>query len=98
MHFAAFLGGAESVRVLIDAGSDVSAVARNGMQVQPLHSAAALGDVAACELLLDAGADPNAAQQGGFVPLDEAKLKGNTALVSSLESRGANVSGNPLPD
>jgi ankyrin repeat protein len=97
LHFASFLGGAEAVRVLIDAGSDVSAAARNDMRVQPLHSAAALGDVAACELLLDAGADPNASQQGGFVPLDEAVLKKNDPLVSLLQARGAKVSGNPLP-
>jgi len=97
LHFAAFLGGAAAVRVLIEAGSDVNAVARNDMRVQPLHSAAALGDVSACELLLDAGADPNAAQQGGYVPLDEAVMRKNDALATLLRSRGANVSGNPLP-
>ena len=88
----AYLGGADAVLRVIDAGSDVSA-ARNDMRVQPLHSAAALGDVAACELLLDAGADPNATQQGGFVPLDEALLTKNDALATLLRSRGAKVSG-----
>jgi ankyrin repeat protein len=97
LHFAAFLGGANVVRVLIDAGADVSAVARNEMLVQPLHSAAALGDVVACDLLLDAGADPNAPQQGGFVPLDEALIKKNEPLANLLRSRGAKLSGNPLP-
>jgi ankyrin repeat protein len=97
LHFAAYLGGADAVSVLIDAGADVGAVARNDMLVQPLHSAAALGDVAACELLLDAGADPNAAQQGGFVPLDEALITKNDALAKLLRSRGGEVSGNPLP-
>src|SRR6202023_4185501 len=89
LHFAAYLGGADAVRVLIDAGADVHAVARNDMRVQPLHSAAALGGVGACELLLNAGADPNAAQQGGFVPLDEALLTKNDALASLLRERGA---------
>jgi ankyrin repeat protein len=97
LHFAAFLGGADAVRVLIDAGADVRAVARNDMRVEPLHSAAALGDVAACELLLDAGADPNAAQQGGYVPLDEAIMNKKDALAELLRARGAQVSGNPLP-
>jgi ankyrin repeat protein len=97
LHFAAYLGGADAVRVLIEAGADVHAVARNDMRVQPLHSAAALGDVGACELLLNAGADPNATQQGGFVPLDEAIITKNDALVELLRSRRAKVSGNPLP-
>jgi uncharacterized protein len=45
LHFAAYLGGVVPVRVLLDAGAHVDAVARNAMQVQPMHSAAALGDV-----------------------------------------------------
>jgi ankyrin repeat protein len=94
LHFAAFLGGAESVRVLLDAGADVHAVARNDMRVQPLHSAAALGDVEACRMLLDAGADPNAQQQGGYVPLDEAVFNGKDDLAALLRARGAQVSGN----
>jgi ankyrin repeat protein len=98
LHFAAYLGGADAVRVLIEAGSDPRAVARNDMRVQPLHSAAALGDVAACELLLRAGADPNATQQGGFVPLDEALITKNEPLAELLRAHGARLSGNPLPD
>ena len=97
LHFAAFLGGADAVRVLIAAGADVGAVARNDMRVQPLHSAAALGDVEACRLLLDAGADPNAAQQGGYVPLDEAVSNKKDELAALLRARGAQLSGNQLP-
>jgi len=97
LHFAAFLGGAHAVRVLLDAGADVHAVARNDMRVQPLHSAAALGDVEACRRLLDAGADPNAQQQGGYVPLDEAVFNGKDELAALLRSRGAQVSGNQPP-
>jgi ankyrin repeat protein len=97
LHFAAFLGGADAVRVLLDAGADVHAVARNDMRVQPLHSAAALGDREACRLLLDAGADPNAAQHGGYVPLDEAELNGKAELAELLRSRGAQRSGNQPP-
>ncbi len=96
LHFAAFLGGAESVRLLLDVGADVHAVARNDMRVQPLHSAAALGDVEACRLLLDAGADPNAAQRGGYVPLDEAVFNGKDELAALLRARGAEPSGNQL--
>jgi uncharacterized protein len=89
LHFAAFLGDANGVRVLLNAGADPGAAARNEMAVQPLHSAAAHRDVEACRLLLEAGADPNAKQQGGFTPLDEARLNQQDALVALLLQYGA---------
>jgi ankyrin repeat protein len=89
LHFAAFLGGHEAVAVLIDAGSDVGAVARNEMLVQPLHSAAANGDVESCRLLLAAGADPKARQQKDFTPMDEAELTKNEELIQLLKRYGA---------
>ena len=89
LHFAAFLGGPAAVRVLIEAGSDVGAVARNEMLVQPLHSAAANGNVESCRLLLEAGADPNAKQQKDFTAMDEAVLTKNEALITLLEQHGA---------
>jgi ankyrin repeat protein len=85
LHFAAFLGGPDAVRVLLEAGSDVAAVARNEMLVQPLHSAAANGNVESCCLLLRAGADPAAKQQKDFTPMDEAVLTKNEALIALLE-------------
>jgi ankyrin repeat protein len=88
LHFAAFLGGADAARVLIEHGADVNAVARNPMHVQPLHSAAA-GRTEVAELLVEAGADVNARQQGGYVPLHEAALNGNDALVELLLAHGA---------
>jgi tankyrase len=89
LHFAAFLGGPAAVRVLLDAGADVAAVARNEMRVQPLHSAAANGTVESSRLLLEAGADPNARQQQDFTPMDEAVLTHNDALIALLEEYGA---------
>ena len=73
----------------IDAGADVSAVARNQMRVQPLHSAAANGNVESCRLLLEAGADPKASQQRDFTPMDEAVQEHNEALIALLRSYGA---------
>jgi ankyrin repeat protein len=89
LHFAAFLGGPDTVRLLLDAGADVGAVASNDMRVQPLHSAAANGDVESCRLLLEAGANPVATQQGDFTPLDEAQRSGNDDLVALLRDYGA---------
>ena len=98
LHFAAYLGGHQAVQVLLEAGADVNAIARNGMEVQPLNSGAALGNVEACRLLLDAGADPNAAEHGGWTPLDEAVITKNEPLAELLRARGGRLSGNPLPD
>jgi ankyrin repeat protein len=84
LHFAAFLGGPAAVRMLLDAGADVSAVARNEMLVQPLHSAAANGNVESCRLLLEAGADPNARQQRDYTPMDEAVQENNAELIALL--------------
>jgi ankyrin repeat protein len=88
LHFAAFLGGPAAVRMLLDAGADVAAVARNNMIVQPLHSAAANGNVESCRLLLEAGADPNARQQGDYTPMDEAVQENNAPLIALLEEYG----------
>jgi uncharacterized protein len=88
LHFAAFLGGAEVARVLIDAGADVAAVARNAMEVQPVNSAAA-GCTDVVAVLLDAGAPVDAQQHGGYTALHEAALNGNDALVEVLLAHGA---------
>jgi ankyrin repeat protein len=88
LHFAAYLGGPEAVRVCLDAGSDVAAVARNDMRVQPLHSAAANGNVESCRLLLEAGADVNARQQRNFTPMDEAQLTRNEPMIALFDQYG----------
>jgi uncharacterized protein len=89
LHLAAFFGHANGVRLLLERGADVGAVARNPMRVQPLHSAAATDETEIARLLLDAGADANAEQQDGFVPLDAARQNGNEAMQELLTAHGA---------
>ena len=89
LHLAAFLGTTETARVLLDAGADPAAVARNEMLVQPLHSAAAAHNTDLCRLLLQRGAPVNGQQQKGYTPLDEAKMTNQDDLRDLLLGYGA---------
>lgn len=89
LGLAAFFGQPAVVRLLLDRGADVSAVARNYMKVQALHAAVAGRHAEAVRLLLDRGADPNARQQVGYTPLMGAAAAGRDDLVDLLLRHGA---------
>jgi ankyrin repeat protein len=89
LHLAAFFGHFEIARLLVAAGADPEAVARNPMRVQPLHSAAATGQLEIAKLLVDAGADVNESQERGFTPLHAAAQNGDVELTRLLLERGA---------
>jgi uncharacterized protein len=90
---AAFLGGPEAVRVLLEHGADPNADAENPMRVRPVHAAAAAHDHESLRLLLEAGADPNARQQGGLTPLHAAAHADDAEMARLLLAHGAD----PLP-
>lgn len=93
LHFAAFFDQGKAVRLLLDRGADVGAVARNDMQVQPLHSAVAADSREVAAALLIAGADPNAKQQGGYTPLMAAEQNEKEGdMVRLLMDHGAEES------
>jgi uncharacterized protein len=89
LHLASFFGHEEIARLLLAAGADAGAVARNSMRVQPLHSAAATRQLEIARLLIEAGADVNEPQEGGFTPLHEAALNDDVELARLLLERGA---------
>ncbi len=94
LHYAAFFGGPEAARVLVEHGADLETPARNeefAREARPLHSAAAAGRRDVCEVLLEAGADPNARQHGGFTPLREARQRQDEELVELLVRYGASA-------
>jgi ankyrin repeat protein len=89
LHFAGFLGTTDTARVLLDAGADVGAVAKNDMLVQPLHSAAAAHALETCRLLLERGAPVNGQQQNGYTALDTATMTDQDDLRALLLEHGA---------
>jgi uncharacterized protein len=93
LHLAAFFERGTALRLLLDRGADVGAVAKNDMQVQPLHSAVAANSREIVAALLAAGADPNARQQGGFTPLMAAEQNEKEGdMVRLLMDHGAEES------
>jgi ankyrin repeat protein len=84
LHFAAFFGRRLPANLLVLAGADVNAEARNPSRVRPLHSAVAGPDPMMAEILLAMGADVNARQAGGFTALHAAAKRGHTKLVHLL--------------
>jgi ankyrin repeat protein len=90
---AAFLGGADCVRALLEAGADPDGDPANPFGVRPVHAAAAHRDAEAMRLLLEAGADPNAAQNGGFTPMDTARQNGDEEMAALLRGHGATPAG-----
>jgi ankyrin repeat protein len=92
LGLACFFRQPEAVRVLLEAGADARATARNPMRVTGLHAAAAARSTAIARLLLDHGADVNARQQAAYTALHAAAQHGDVELVDLLLSRGADPS------
>ena len=91
LGLAAFFGQTDAVRLLLDRGADVHAVARNAMKVTAMNAAAAANSRRAevARLLLDYGATVDARQEGGWTPLHAAAQSGDVELVTLLLARGA---------
>ena len=92
LHLAAYFGGADTVRFLLEKGSDIDSVAENTSKVRPLHSGVAGGSFDVVEALLEAGAEHDVRQEGGFTPLMGAAVGGSAEMVRALLSAGADPS------
>src|SRR5258708_8261516 len=92
LHFASYFRQPEAVRLLLEHGAKVDAVANNQTRVMPLHSAASARNLAAVRLLLERGAPVNARQQAGWVPIHAAAQNGDRQMVELLLANGADHS------
>ena len=86
-----FPNGAETVRVLVDAGADVNARFTGPHTETPLHWAASSDDVEVLDALLDQDADIEArgAVIGGGTPISDATAFGQWNVARRLLERGA---------
>jgi len=89
LHLAAFFGGAEAVRFLLEKGADPHAISQNPMKLRPLNSAVAGGQAASVRALLAAGAAVDAPQQQDITPLMGAAAGGLRDIVAILLAAGA---------
>jgi len=87
LHAGASRGGAEIVKMLLDAGADPNVKQERGFV--PLHSAAANGNAAVVELLLKYGARADAKADDGKTPTDMAMAQGHKDLAEMLRTAQA---------
>jgi len=90
LHWAALHDHDQLVKVLADAGANLSAGTRIGAHT-PLHVASREGSSSALRELLAAGADVHALNAVGVTPLHLAALAGTPDAISALLARGAQV-------
>ena len=94
LHYAAYFGTAEAVRLLAERGAELEAPAQNrefAVNARPLHSAVVAQRWETVAALLEAGADPSAERPGGLTALAEAQQLENAELADLLRSYGARV-------
>lgn len=91
LHFAAFFGHADAVRLILEHGAEVDAFGRGWMTGTALHSATSRSRTAVTQLLLEAGANPNARQSQGWTPLHSAAHNGDAAGCALLLDAGADA-------
>jgi ankyrin repeat protein len=92
LHLAAFFGGTDAAKLLIERGADVNAKSANPSANMPLHAAVAARHADIVQLLLESGVDVNAVQSGGWTALHQAADNGDLGMVQLLLENGADVS------
>jgi hypothetical protein len=89
LQLACYFGHPDVVRLLLDNGADLEAVARNDMRIRAIHAAVASRNAAIVGILIEAGADVNARQQDDYTPLMAAAQNKDEAIEQMLRAAGA---------
>jgi ankyrin repeat protein len=87
LHYAAFLGHAGVVKVLLEGGTHVDPRDRDGRT--PLHYAVAGGHAEVVDLLLSYGANPFTRDRWGLTPLDLAEILSGEEEAGASGTAGA---------
>ncbi|MBK7859884.1 MAG: ankyrin repeat domain-containing protein [Archangiaceae bacterium] len=98
LHQAAKYGEVETMRLLLDRGSDINARTPRGVNpegVTPLHLAAAFGYAEAVKLLLARGAEVDPKEETGMTPIMAAQAGGHAAVIELLTAAGADATAVP---
>jgi ankyrin repeat protein len=89
LHAAAYGDNVAAIAVLVQAGADVNARAKNKFDNTPLQVSMLTQSVRAAKALVDAGADVNARQAEGFTALQGAAESGDVESIRLLLAAGA---------
>uniref|UniRef100_A0A8C4R5R1 E3 ubiquitin-protein ligase n=1 Tax=Eptatretus burgeri TaxID=7764 RepID=A0A8C4R5R1_EPTBU len=84
LNWASAFGTQEMVEFLCERGSDVN----RGQRSSSLHYAACFGRPQVAKTLLKHGANPDLRDEDGKTPLDKARERGHSEVVSILQSPG----------
>jgi ankyrin repeat protein len=90
LGLAAFFGHPDAVKVLLEAGADVTLRGPSRFANTALDAAVVGGNAEIVRTLLGAHGDPNARSEGNHTPLHKAAAHGNVDIVRLLLNAGAN--------
>jgi ankyrin repeat protein len=85
LHLACHYGQSAIVRLLINSGADVNAIAENAIGNTPIMAAIAGRNAEIIKLLIDIGADPKIKDKNGYDAFAAAKASGNEAIIKLVK-------------